>query len=224
MTNLCRARAAAAVVSLLAIASIGPSAVAQAPIGYNEFNAWIARHHPNVISGDARVNAVLIVVDTSSQYVASLADSLSFEIIAAIDSVFASVGAHNAIEGMARELVAGRLRVPGTDGEAVYIVDGVRVRRVDSLKVNSIENIRLLKGADASKYGVDAAKGGAIVVTMTHSERQREVIDSSQRQRLTKLGIQPERVELGNVQMMHINSGTVGPYPLYITVLHLKRG
>jgi hypothetical protein len=217
-------RAAAVALSLVAITSIAPSAAAQAMIRYDEFNAWIVRHHPNVISGDARVNAVLIVVDTNSQYVASLADSLSLETMAAIDSVFASVGAHNAIEGMARELVAGRLRVPDADGQAVYIVDGVRVSRVDSLSVNSIENIQFMKGADASRYGAGAAKGGAIVVTMMHSERRRQVIESSQRQRLTKLGIQPERIDLGNEQMMHVNAGVVGPYPLYITILHLKQG
>lgn len=224
MTNTRRPRTAATVLSLVAIASIAPSAAAQALITYDTFNLWIVRNHPNVISGDARVNAVLIVVDTNSQYVASLADSLPLTVIAAIDSVFASVGAHNAIEGMARELVAGRLRVPDADAPAVYIVDGVRVSRVDSLSVNSIENIQFMKGADASKYGADAAKGGAIVVTMTHSERRRQVIDSSQRRRLTELRIQPELIDLGNVQMMHLSPGAVGPYALYVTVLHLKRG
>ena len=223
MTNI-RGRATVAVGSLIAIASIAPSAAAQGLVDHDEISAWIARSHSNVVAGDPRVNAVLIAVDTNNQYVASLADSLSLEIMAAIDSVFASVGAHNAIEGMARELVAGRLRVPDADGQGVYIVDGVRVNRVDSLSVNSIENIQLIKGADASKYGAGAAKGGAIVVTMTHSERRRQVIDSSQRQRLTKLGIQAERVDFGNVQMMRLSPGIIGPYPLYVTVLHLKRG
>jgi hypothetical protein len=222
--NIRRAHTAAAVLSLVGLASIARSAAAQAPISYDTFNAWIARNHPNVISGDARVNAVLVVVDTNSQYVASVADSLSLTVLAAIDSVFASVGAHNAIEEMARELVSGQLRVPDADGQPVYIVDGVRVRRVDSLSVNSIENIQFVKGADASKYGADAANGGAIVVTMTHSERRRQVIDSSQRQRLSKLGIQPERIDLGNEQMMRLGPGSIGPNTLYVTVLHLKRG
>jgi hypothetical protein len=81
-----------------------------------------------------------------------------------------------------------------------------------------------LKGADASQYGADVAKGGAIVVTMTHSEHRRQVVESSQRQRVTRLGIQPERVDPGNVQMMHLSPGAVGPYSLYVTVLRLKRG
>src|SRR5437762_5245393 len=151
MTTIHRARAAAAVVSLIAIASIAPSAAAQALLRPDEIFPWIARNHPNVVSGDPRVNAVLIVVDTNSQYVASVADSLSVEVMAAIDSVFASVGAHNVIEEMARELVAGRLRVPDADGTpAVYIVDGVRVSRVDSLSLNAIENIQFVKGDEAA--------------------------------------------------------------------------
>jgi hypothetical protein len=218
------ARAAAMILSLVAITSIAPPVAAQSPIGYNTFYGWIAQYHRNVISGDARVNAVLIVVDSNSQYVASIADSLSVETTAAIDSVFESVGLHNAVKDMARELVAGRLRVPDGTGQAIYIVDGVRTTRVDSLNVNSIERIQFAKGADASKYGTDAVEGGAIIVTMTHSERRSQVIDASHRLWLTKLGIQPERVDLGDVQMMHPRQGLVGPYAPYITVLRLKRG
>jgi hypothetical protein len=218
------ARAATLIVSLVAITSIAPTAAAQAPIGYATFGAWIAQYHPNVGSGDARVNAVLIVVDSNSRYVASLADSLPLETRAAIDSVFDSVGLHNAIADMARELVAGRLRVPGASGQAVYIVDGVRTTRVDSLNANWIENIQFAKGADASKYGADAVEGGAIIVTMAHSERRSQVIGASHRQWLNKLGIRPERVDLEDVQMMHVRSGLVAPSALYVTVLRLKRG
>jgi hypothetical protein len=218
------ARAAVIISSLVVTASIAPPAIAQELIGYNTFYGWIAQYHRNVISGDARINAVLIVADSNGQYVASLADSLSVETRAAIDSVFESVGAHNAVADMARELVAGRLRVPGATGKAVYVVEGVRATRVDSLNVNSIENIQFATGADASKYGADAVEGGAILVTTTHSERRSQVIDASHRQRLNRLGIQPERVDLGNVQMMHLRAGVVGPNALYVTVLRLKRG
>jgi hypothetical protein len=217
------ARSATLVLSLVAMTAITSPAPAQAPIRFDEFSAWIARNHPNVVAGDARVNAVLIVVDTNSRYVASVADSLPLEVTAAIDSVFAAVGAHNAIEATARELVAGRLRVPDTDGPPVYIVDGVRVGRVDSLSVNEIENVQIVKGVDASKYGADAAKAGAIVVTMTHYEHRSQVIQSSHRQRLVGLGIQPERIDFGDTQMMHIRAELVGPNPLYITVLRLAR-
>jgi outer membrane receptor protein involved in Fe transport len=211
------------VLSLVAITFLARSAEAQRYIGYDEFNAWIVRNHANVIAGDTRVNAVLIVVDTNNQYVASVADLLSRDVAAAIDSTFASVGARNAIEGQAHELVAGRLRVPDADGQPVYVVDGVRVSRVDSLRVNSIENIQILKGADASKYGPDAATRGAIIVTLIHFERRQQVIEASHRQRLTTLGIQPERIDFGNTQMMHVRAGAVGPYPLYVTVLRLRR-
>lgn len=125
---------------------------------------------------------------------------------------------------MARELVAGRLRVPGATGQPVYIVDGVRTSRVDSLNANWIETIQLAKGADALKYGTDAGEGGAIVVTMMHSERQSQVINASHRRSLSKLGIQPERVDLGQVQMTHHRPGVIGPYALDVTVLRLKRG
>jgi hypothetical protein len=226
MTNTRRCRAVAAVLSFVTTASIAPAAAAQDMIGRHELSAWIGRNHPNVIAGDVRVNAVLIVVDTNSHYVASVADSLPLEVAAAIDSMFASVGAHNEIDGMARELVAGRLRVPGAEGaEPVYIVDGVRVSRVDSLSVNAIERIWLTKGAEAaSKFGPDAATRGAIVVTMIHPENRGRVIQSSHRERLMKLGIRPDRIDFGNTQIMHVRAGIAGPNPMYITVLRLKRG
>jgi hypothetical protein len=218
------ARAAALALSFVAISSIASPTPAEAQIHYNTFYGWITQYHRNVLLGDAHVNAVLIVVDTNSQYVASLADSLSIETVAAIDSAFASVGSRNGVAEMARELVAGRLRVPGATGQAVYIVDGVRTGRVDSLNATWIENIQFATGADAAKYGADATDGGAIIVTMTHAERHGQVIGASHRQRLIKMGIQPERVDLGDVQMMHHGPGIVGPAALYVTILRLKRG
>ena len=91
---------------------------------------------------------------------------------------------------MARELVAGRLRVPGSGGnEPIYVVDGARAVRVNSLPLNSIENIRFMNAAEAaSAYGADAARGGAILVTMIHNEGWDRVIEASHRQRLSKLG------------------------------------
>ena len=213
-----------ALASMVAIALIAPAARSQSLIGHEEISAWVARYHLNVIAGDRRINAVLIVVDTNRQYVASVADSLPLEVSASIDSIFASVGARNAVEGMARELVAGRLTVPSAEGPPVYIVDGVRVSRIDTLSVNSIEGIRLVKAADAVTYGADAEKGGAIIVTMTHSEHQSQVIKANQLRRLKALGIRPDRVDVGDEQMMHVRGGAIGPYPLYVTILHLKRG
>jgi hypothetical protein len=224
MTAILRVRVILAAWSLVASAFVAHSAAAQV-IGYDEFGPWIAAHHPNVQAGDRRVNAVLLVVDANGQYVASVADSLPFAVIAAIDSGFSSVGAHNAVEDMARELVADRLRVPGMGAhQPLYIVDGVRVGRVDSLSANEIENIQLLKGDEAvSKYGPGAADGGAIVVTVAHSESWSRVVTSSNRERLSRLGIDPERVDMGDTQMMHVRAGIVGPYPMYITVLRLKK-
>ena len=218
-----RSTRATAVALVAALAAMAPSARGQDAVPYNEFSAWIAQHHLNVIAGDRRVNAVLIVVDTNSRYVASVADSLPTAVIAAIDSMFASVGARNAIEGLATELVAGRLTVPGAEWPPVYIVDGVRVSRVDSLSVNSIEGVRLVKPADAARYGTDAEKRGAIIVTITHSEHQTQVIHANQLQWLNTLGIPPDRVDLGNQQMMHVRAGAIAPSPLYITILRLKR-
>src|SRR5262245_61206186 len=74
-------RLSAAILSLVVLTSVAPSATGQ-PIRVNDFRAWIERNHPNVITGDARVNSVFIVVDTNSQYVVSLADSLPLEITA----------------------------------------------------------------------------------------------------------------------------------------------
>ncbi len=213
------------VLSLMAVATIAPVAAAQPGIGHAEISEWIASHHPNVIAGDRSVNAVLLVVDSLGHYAASVADSLPVAVTAAIDSMFASVGARNEIEGMARELVAGRLRVPGTGGnEPIYLVDGLRVRRVDSLPLNSIGNIRFMNVAEAvSAYGPDVAKGGAILVTMIHDEGWSRIIEASHRQRLSKLGIQPEQIAFGNTEMMDVRPGVYGPNRMYITVLRLKK-
>ena len=132
---------------------------------------------------------MLLVLDSLNHYVASVADSLPAAVTAAIHSMFASAVAHNEVEGMARELVAGRLRVPGSGGnEPIYVVDGARAVRVNSLPLNSIENIRFMNAAEAaSAYGADAARGGAILVTMIHNEGWDRVIEASHRQRLSKL-------------------------------------
>jgi hypothetical protein len=222
--SILRFPAIAAASFLVAIVAVPQPSAAQPMVGNEEISAWIAARHPNVRAGDRRINAVLIVVDTSGGYVASVTDSLPTAVRAAIDSGFAAVAAHNAIEDAARELVAGRLRVPGTgEAQPVYIVDGVRTKRVDSLTAHEIEKIQLVAAAEAaSAYGPDAAAGGAIVVTITHGEGQRRVIGASNRQRLTSLGLEPDRVDLGSLQIMHVRSGVHGPSPLYITVMHLK--
>lgn len=200
------------------------STEAQSFVGREQISAWFAAHHPSIAAGDRRINAVLLVVDTSRAYVASVADSLPLQVTAAIDSQFAALAARNEVEGLAKELVAGRLRVPGSDSTLpVYIVDGVRTQRIDSLDVRSIEDIQLIKVADAaSKYGSDAAKGGAIVVRITHGEEWARVIDASNRQRLIGIGTAPERIDFGDMQIMHVRAGIYGPYPLYITVMRLK--
>lgn len=196
------------------------------PIPRGAMTEWTARHHASVFDGDPRVNSLTFVVDTNSQYVASSADSLPLAVTAAIDSMFAFVAAQNEIRETAVPLVEGRLRVPGGDSTPpVYIVDGVRQKRVDSLSVTAIESIQLVKPADAaSVYGPDAAKSGAVVVKMEHRSPKNAAIDSSIRQRLAKLGISPERVDLGNMQWMHTRAGIIGPSPLYINVLWLKGG
>jgi S1-C subfamily serine protease len=174
----------------------------------------------------SRVNSLTFVVDTNALYVASSADSLPVAVKAAIDSMFARVAAHNEIRETATQLVEGRLRVPGGDSTApVYIVDGVRVKRVDSLRVNAIDSIQLVKPADAAlAYGSDAAKSGAVVVKMEHRGPKNEAIDESIRQRLAKMGIAAERVDLGNMQWIVTNAGVFGPNPTYLNVLYLKRG
>jgi hypothetical protein len=94
---------------------------------------------------------------------------------------------------------------------------------VDSRHVDDIQNIKLLTGPEATaKYGPDAGKGGAAVVTMGHSEARAKVIDSSLRQWLTKLGIQPERVDLGNIQLRLVRANLIGPNPMYVALLYLK--
>jgi len=224
MKSIRSTRLTALVSSLIAIASIAPISEAQNGPGHAEISQWIGRNHPNVIAGDPRVNAVLIVVDSASRYVASVADSLSPPVIAAIDSIFASVGAHNVIESMAHELLAGRLRVPNGDGsQPIYVVDGVRVGRVDSLMENAVKSIQFMNGAEAaSKYGADAAKGGAVLVTMIHDEGWSQLVQASHRERLRKVGIEPERIDFGNTQMMQVRAGTFGPYRMNVTILRLK--
>ncbi len=215
------ARVCFATVALAAMTSLAPSATAQ-PFGAREVRGWIERNHPAVIAGDPRVNSVFIVLDTNGQYVASRADSLPIEVSAAIDSTFDSVGARNAVAEIARELVAGQLRVPGSEGQAVYIVDGVRVNRLDSLSADAIENIEFKKGADAVKYGA-ASNGGAIIVTTMRHEERAQVIASSNRRSLEALHLATDQVDLHDVQMMHVRGGVLGPNPLYVTIMHFKR-
>ena len=218
--------------TLAAIVFVGAAAEGQAarrdppPLPRGAIGEWTARYHANAFAGDSRVNSLTFVVDTNAQYVSSCADSLPVAVIAALDSMFALVAAHNEIRETAVQLVEGRLRVPGGDSTPpVYIVDGVRVKRVDSLRVNAIESIQLVKPADASSaYGPDAAKSGAVVVKMEHRGPKNPAIDQSIRQRLAKLGIGAERVDLGNMQWIVTNAGVFGTNPTYINVLYLKRG
>lgn len=195
------------------------------PLPNGAIREWTARYHANAFT-DPRINSLTFVVDTNSRYVASSADSLPDDVKAAIDSGFAWVEAHNAIYDTIVELVAGRLRVPGGDSTPpVYVVDGIRVKRVDSLEANSIEAIQLVKPADAATvYGPDAAKSGAIVVKMDHRKRKHPAIEATIRQRLAKLGISAERVDLGNMMWIVTGAGVIGRNPTYINVLHLKGG
>jgi len=216
--------------TLVAIALIASAAAAQTarreypPVPRGAISEWTARYHANAFAGDSRVNSLTFVVDTNARYVASSADSLPVAVTAAVDSIFAIVAAHNAIRETAAQLVEGRLRVPGGDSTPpVYIVDGVRMKRVDSLKLNAIESIQLVKPADAALvYGPDAAKSGAIVVTLDHRSPKNSAIDVSILQRLSKLGIAAERVDLGNMQWIVTNGGVFGTNPTYINVLFLK--
>jgi hypothetical protein len=218
--------------TLAAIALVAAAANAQTarrdppPIPRGAISEWTARYHPNAFVGDSRVNSLTFVVDTNALYVASSADSLPVAVTAAVDSIFAVVAAHNAIRETATQLVEGRLRVPGGDSTPpVYIVDGARVKRVDSLRLNAIESIQLVKPVDAARaYGPDAAKSGAVVVKMDQRGPKNPAIDMSILQRLAKLGIDAERVDLSNMQWIVTNSGVFGTNPTYINVLYLKAG
>jgi hypothetical protein len=196
------------------------------PLPRGAITEWTARYQPNAFNKDSRVNSLTFVVDTNALYVASSADSLPVAVTAAIDSMFALVAAHNEIRETATQLVEGRLRVPGGDSTPpVYIVDGVRMKRVDSLRVNAIDSIQLVKPVDAVRaYGSDAAKSGAVVVKMERRGPKNPAIDESIRQRLAKLGIAAERVDLGNMQWIVTNAGVFGTRPMYINVLYLKGG
>lgn len=195
------------------------------PVRMDAMREWTARYHANAFV-DPRINALTFVVDTNSQYVASSADSLPVAVTAAIDSTFALVEAQNEIRERAAQLVEGRLRVPGGDSTPpVYIVDGVRVKRVDSLSAAAVESIQFLTPADAATaYGPDAAKSGAVVVKTWHRAPKNPAIELSIQQRLAKLGIAPERVDLGNMQWIHTGRGVIGSNPIYINVLYLKGG
>jgi hypothetical protein len=228
MPQLCRIGS----LTLAAIALVASAAAAQTarrdplPLPRGAISEWTARYHPSAFNSDSRVNSLTFVVDTNALYVASSADSLPVAVTAAIDSMFARVAAHNEIRETATQLVEGRLRVPGGDSTPpVYIVDGVRVKRVDSLRVNAIDSIQLVKPADAAlRYGSDAAKSGAVVVKMEDSGPTNPAIDESIRQRLAKMGIGAERVDLGNMQWIVTNARVFGTNPTYINVLYLKRG
>lgn len=217
--------------TLLAIALVGASAEAQTarrdppPVPRGAITEWTARYHANAFT-DPHVNSLMFVLDTNSQYVASSADSLPMAVKAALDSSFAAVEAYNAIHETAVQLVEGRLRVPGGDSTPpVYIVDGVRLKRIDSVSADAVESIQLVKPADAaSAYGPDAAKSGAVVVKLLHRRPKNTAIDLSIRQRLAKLGIAPERVDLGNMQWMVTGPRVIGPNETFINVLHLKGG
>jgi hypothetical protein len=196
------------------------------PIRRGAISEWAARYHANAFNGGSRVNSLTFVVDTNAQYVASSADSLPVAVTAAIDSIFAVVAAHNEIRETATQLVEGRLRVPGGDSTPpVYIVDGVRAMRVDSLRINAIDSVLLVKPADAARaYGPEAANSGAVVVKMEHRSPKNPATDMSILQRLAKLGIDADRIDLGNMQWIVTNAGVFGTNPTYINVLYLKAG
>ena len=217
---------AAAIALVASAAEAQPTRREYPPIPRGAISEWTARYHANAFAGDSRVNSLTFVVDTNARYVASSADSLPLAVTAAVDSIFAIVAAHNAIRETATQLVEGRLRVPGGDSTPpVYVVDGARAKRVDSLRLNAIESIQLVKPADAAlAYGPDAAKSGAVVVTLDHRSPKNPAIDMSILQRLSKLGIAVERVDLGNMQWIVTNAGIFGASPTYINVLYLKGG
>jgi hypothetical protein len=144
-----RIHRAAAVLAIIAIASAARPAAAQTTLGFEELRALIARNHPKVYS-DARLNAVLIVVDTSGGYVASLADSLPPAVIAALDSVFASVGARNEAEAAGRPAP-----VADTAGQARWhrLIDSTRREwltrmgiRAESIDMENMEMRHLRAG------------------------------------------------------------------------------
>ena len=82
-----------------------------------------------------------------------------------------------------------------------------------------------MSGAEAaSKYGSDAAKGGVILVTTIPDEGWNRMVKASHLERLRKLGIEPERIDFGDQQVMQVRAGVYGPYRMNVTILRLKRG
>lgn len=178
---------------------------------------WIQSRHPNIIAGDAHVNAVIIVVDANNQYLASATDSIAdagrvgdwvnFRVLDPATRVPQTSASQPVIyvDGVVYDN-PDRLKA-----KPVVIVDGVRLENVEQLDSMLIKSVEVLKGsAAAATFGPDAANG-VIVVTST----PRTTVD------LSRFGIAAE--SLDEMTEFRLKPGVVGPNRLYITVLQIKK-
>jgi hypothetical protein len=173
------------------------STVHPLPLSIELVRAWIQLHHPNVIAGDPRVNAVTIVVDQNDQYLSSVADSI-------------------AGVGFAADTISLRLRgtlqpISTVTPRPVIVVDGIRVDSTAQLDTIPIESIEVLKGRYAADaYGPDAENGVIAIRSMRPDPGS-----------LSRLGLIPDNV--AEMSELRVRPGVIGPNRLYIAVLRLKK-
>jgi len=89
-----------------------------------------------------------------------------------------SVPAYQDIYDMIRGRVAGvevsgkSIRIRGTNSlnvstEPLFVVDGVIVREIDDIAPETVKSIEVLKGPDASAYGVRGSNGVIVITRKT---------------------------------------------------------
>jgi TonB-dependent SusC/RagA subfamily outer membrane receptor len=195
----------------------GTPAAASEPLPIDVIRRWIESRHPNIVAGDAHVNAVIIVVDANNQYLASATDSiadsgrvgdwLNFRVMDPSNRVPLTSAPQPVIyvDGVIYEN-SDRIKA-----KPVLIVDGVRLENIEQLDSIAIKSVEVLKGpAAAASYGADAANG-VIVVT----SKPRMTVD------LSRFGIDAQSVS--EMTEFRLRPGVVGPNRLYITVLQIKK-
>ncbi len=99
-----------------------------------------------------------------------------------IDIKDSSVPAYQDIYDMIRGRVAGvevsgkSIKIRGTNSlnvstEPLFVVDGVMVREIDDIAPETVKSIEILKGPDASAYGIRGSNGVIVITRKTGKDR-----------------------------------------------------
>lgn len=130
--------------------------------------AWIAEHHPALSTGDTRLNAVIVVVDTNARYVRSSAFSLSDTAMVIMQGgIELAVDMRHDTAWTARvhACIRDRSEPPATR-PPLCLLDGTRVKDIENFRFFSSSAIVVLEGDVATKqFGAEASNGAVLVTT-----------------------------------------------------------